>query len=358
MMSDSTAKRKASDIALPAKGKDAAERKRVLNVLAQRRYRQRRREHVKKLEEQADTNSSRSSPAAPGPLPAVRGSAERSPDKAVAGFAPQPLAAVELPPGTVEPSALETPAYTQGPPEFDDPFSVFDANFCTAISQNWDSLLPSIPGSPFTASDPTSESDNQGLSLTSFSSPGSIKSANTPHSFADEANFKVIELDILRGASAIASRLNINDLIWSLDSVSPFADPAMAFANFDHLPLNLRPTRVQKTIQHHPIIDLMPWPTVRDKLIYVLSQPAQYRPPKAGSPTALLEFVYDVEDSAEGVRIWGEDPYSDQSWEVGEKVFKNWWWAFDANVIRRSNQLRQSRGAKLLGEGSILGEVM
>lgn len=45
-------KRKPSAVEVPAKGEDPAERKRVLNVLAQRRYRQRRREHVKKLEAQ------------------------------------------------------------------------------------------------------------------------------------------------------------------------------------------------------------------------------------------------------------------------------------------------------------------
>lgn len=89
----------------------------------------------------------------------------------------------------------------------------------------------------------------------------------------------------------------------------------------------------------------------------VLSQPIDSRPPNAASPTALVDFVYDLEDSAEGVRIWGDDPYSDQSWEIGEKVFQNWWWALDAVVLKRSNDMRRSRGARLLGEGKVTGEV-
>ena len=91
-------------------------------------------------------------------------------------------------------------------------------------------------------------------------------------------------------------------------------------------------------------------------MIMVLSQPPDIRPPSAASPLALFEFVYDIEDSAEGIRISGSDPFSEHNWELGEKVFKSWWWVFDRDIIRRSNELRVSRGAPLLG-GSILGEV-
>jgi hypothetical protein len=91
----------------------------------------------------------------------------------------------------------------------------------------------------------------------------------------------------------------------------------------------------------------------------VFSQPVDVRPRVAKSPTALLEFAYDLEDSAEGARIWGEDPHDDQAWEVGEKLFENWWWIFDTNIIRRSNEIRRRRGAKMLGtgEGTVLGEI-
>src|SRR2546421_7093658 len=43
-------RRKAPDLPVPARDDDAAERKRVLNVLAQRRYRKRKREHLQELE--------------------------------------------------------------------------------------------------------------------------------------------------------------------------------------------------------------------------------------------------------------------------------------------------------------------
>src|ERR1700677_2878201 len=55
------AKRKATVIQVPDLEQDAAERKRVLNVLAQRRYRERKREHLKNLESQLESSSSPSS---------------------------------------------------------------------------------------------------------------------------------------------------------------------------------------------------------------------------------------------------------------------------------------------------------
>ena len=269
----------------------------------------------------------------------------------------QPPVALAASNDTVQLSDLQRLTYHEDHLDSNDPFGALDPNFVTAMPEDWNSLLPSLPGSPFMTSDPSSDSNSQAVSLTTFSSPGSSKTSDTSYTFPDEAHLNVLELNLMRGAMAIARRLNMSHLIWSLTSTSPFSDPSLALTRFDHLPQNLRPTVAQMTQPHHPVIDLLPWPKVRDKLIMMFSQPIEQRPPSAASPSALVELVYDIEDSAEGVRIWGDDPYSDQSWEVGEKVFSNWWWAFDTDVIRRSNEMRRSRGARLLGEGSILGEV-
>ena len=351
-------KRKASEVAVPSKGNDPAERKRILNILAQRRYRQRRKQHVKSLEAQAGRRQDSEAFA-------------HSPTQDTSSIQPEttPLGHGDLPGSEVMTPTLDAFASTdfdfQPPPQpeqgqlFDDPFAMFDPNFVAFPTdlEPWNPDLPSISNSPYSTTDPSN------LSLTSPES-----SSHTPtdaHYFPDEANLEVLELSLLRAAVSIAKRLNIEELIWSLTSTSPFttamASPfsvPSASTQFGHLPSNLQPTVIQLSQPHHPIFDLLPWPTVRDKLILVFTQPPEIRPTAAKSPTALLEFVYDIEDSAEGVRIWGDDPHSDQSWEVGEKVFNNWWWAFDGDVIRRSNEMRKRRGARLLGmQGSVLGEV-
>jgi hypothetical protein len=190
--------------------------------------------------------------------------------------------------------------------------------------------------------------------------------------FPDESHLDMPELALLRGCMTIAHRLDVADVIWSLSSVSPFcpATPTTTTTTmeFAHLPPNLRPTPAQLSIPHHPVIDLLPWPSVRDRLIHVLNQPPQFRPAGgAKSPMALIEFVYDIEDPSEGVRISGEDPLDGRNWEVGEKVFGGWWWCFDREVVSRTNELRRRRGAPMLGVGmmggsasaggSVLGEV-
>ncbi|KIX97231.1 uncharacterized protein Z520_07346 [Fonsecaea multimorphosa CBS 102226] len=375
-------KRKAVKLAIPQPGENAAERKRVLNVLAQRRYRQRRKEHIKKLEAQAaDVNGDPNVFYEQSPQP-------RSPTKSAnadgsqidTGSQPsQP--SFQTPDISFEDSACDYPFETAGEPAsfpaLSDAFPNYDAySFASMATEEqalWDTsvLLPSLPSTPLSSSKHTSSSKSDTWSLTPVpavqGSPGtgqttpqaqSMFDQEMTYSFPDEAHLEMAELTLLRGCMAIARRMKVQDIIWSLTATSPFADPSTSLAQFSHLPSNLQPTLIQMTIPHHPVIDLLPWPQARNRMIQVLSQPPEFRPPGAASPMALLDFVYDLEDSAEGVRISGSNPYSEMNWEVGEKVFKSWWWILDRDIVQRSNELRASRGAPMLGSGSILGEVV
>jgi len=87
---------------------------------------------------------------------------------------------------------------------------------------------------------------------------------------------------------------------------------------------------------------------VRTKLITIFSLPMQARPMIARDPMALMQLVYDLDDSAEGLRTTGSDWRDEMNWEVGQKVFENWWFVLDRDIIRRSNALRERRGARRL----------
>jgi hypothetical protein len=445
--------RKAADLAVPGRGDDTVERKRVLNVLAQRRYRKRKREHLQALESRikgaASPNDSHDNrqkdPKAKNMEQSQISSQTRSLQcftiaqdhsisddymrKPEAGYlldshcAPYRLidgstaawestVAVENPitasahpnppnyaidlgydgtpetsPAGPEPSLsnIDTTEYIVPPtganvdlPDFDfEPDSTYFDGGLAGVS--WTTLSGFIPqpasrhgrlrvppNDANSASTGTSTSYSPSTRPTPKTLPDCLhhdpdfESVVQLHhlqhfTFEDSYNLRVLELDLLRGCLTIAKRLNISDAIWSLHEISPFSDPANAHLTYDHLPLNLRPTAAQRTLPHHPVLDILPWPTARNKLIHVFSQTPDLRPPGTRCPTALMDLIYDIEDSAEGVRIWGDDPCDWQNWEVGEKVFGKWWWAFDGEIIKNSNEWRTNRGAPVLGQ--ILGEV-
>lgn len=342
MMSATEQRRRAKRLDVPNLDDDPAERKRVLNVLAQRRYRRRKKEHFQRLEQLAHPE-----------YPAL---AEQQVNDNIGQveFSQPQLSCFDHVANqqslSVHDEDREFPTSAiVGPYDFDGSFG-FDSATLEAFDASLSFPLPSLPTSPSLSTATPASSNTMARTSTSRSTD-----FDQNLDFPDEAHLPMLELNLLRGAMAVAKRLNVDTIIWSLESTSPFYNsPELTYT---HLPINLRPTAVQLNNPHHPALDILPWPSVRDKLILVFSQPEDLRPPSARGPTGMVDFVYDLEDSAEGVRIWGDDPYSDENWEVGEKLFKNWWWALDGRVVNRSNQLRLDRGANMLGDKRQIEEV-
>lgn len=107
----------------------------------------------------------------------------------------------------------------------------------------------------------------------------------TEISFPDSYYLPVNELTILRGLLRVAFRLRCNvTTIWELGANSPFNDGTHNALTTQELPHVWRPTLSQSSIPHHPVIDLLPWPSVRDRLIMLMSLPDEARPPAATGP--------------------------------------------------------------------------
>lgn len=184
-----------------------------------------------------------------------------------------------------------------------------------------------------------------GIDPSSLSVPARDTSSPTDSApSADSYLLPMNELTVLRAVLRISERLNVPSF-WSLDASSPFTTGAAAPLS---VPAPWRPTPAQLTMQHHPIIDFMPWPRVRDNLLNVMALPDEARPAGAVGPLALVNFAYDVEDSSEGMRIWGDDIYDPSCWEVGQVLFERWWFLFDREIIENSNRWRRARGASTL----------
>lgn len=318
-MSAQCSKRKAKPLDVPDLEADPAERKRILNVLAQRRYRRKKREHLQNLERH------------------VNAAVEEAP------FPPD------------EPTIVDTDNTLFGYPL--DGLDSLDNHIDLSCVPYED--VPLIDDTTFDFPLPSLSSPSDSSSSLSLST-GRRSRSRTPAAMSafsrDELHMPSLEMNLMRGTMTIAKCLQVDMSIWQLDGQSPFFGAGVD-QSFLHLPANLRPTLVQRITPHHPVFDVLPWPSVRDRLIMTFAQPEEIRPPNARSATAMLDFAYDFEHSAEGVRIYGDDPFSVENWEVGEQLFKNWWWALNSDVIARSNQLRRERGAKLLAAPRYVQEL-
>ncbi|KAG4024975.1 hypothetical protein MFRU_076g00220 [Monilinia fructicola] len=138
------------------------------------------------------------------------------------------------------------------------------------------------------------------------------------------------------------------------DILSPFNIPSTSqYPPSDSLtlPPALQPTKLQMSIEHHPEIDIFPFPQCRDNLLVALSK---------GDGWDDVEFcrdiLYGVEggDGRTGLIVWG-DPWVASSWEVEEMFARKWKWMLRGcgDLFDSTNRWRKGRGER----GLVLGEL-
>jgi hypothetical protein len=176
-------------------------------------------------------------------------------------------------------------------------------------------------------------------------------------SFNDEAYVTTPSLSVIRAHVTILQRMHSNGSkvdVWNPFAVSPFyqsgvpsaSPPPLAFV----LPDNYHPTALQKAVKHHPVLDLLPWPSVRNNILYILTLPQEVRPQRAKGdmPSVTMQLMFDIKDASGGLRVWGSNPFDENNWEIGPAFFQQWWWALNSDIVKRSNQIRTQRGEDIL----------
>ncbi|KAH6711174.1 hypothetical protein DL95DRAFT_399772 [Leptodontidium sp. 2 PMI_412] len=127
------------------------------------------------------------------------------------------------------------------------------------------------------------------------------------------------------------------------DALSPF-NSASIFQNFTlAIPLSLHPTELQCQIPHHPWIDLLPIPRMRDNLL------------RAGDSYDDIELCGDLVGffnspiARTGMVIWG-DPWDVDGWEVTEPFLERWGWTIRGcgRLFESTNRWREKRGERPL----------
>jgi hypothetical protein len=106
-------------------------------------------------------------------------------------------------------------------------------------------------------------------------------------------------------------------------------------------PPALQPTKLQRVVEHHPWIDILPFPELRDN---ILRQGEDYD----DSPLCwdLVELCH-VPSGRSGLIVWGES-WDPKGWEVTEKFAKNWGWLLRGctDLLWSTNSWRRKRGER------------
>lgn len=116
----------------------------------------------------------------------------------------------------------------------------------------------------------------------------------------------------------------------------------VSLATISHsLPAPLRPTEFQLTTPHHAYIDILPSPSLRDKLIQNGLQVSNAFMTQLSANTGEA-------DQGGAVTIWGQDLLSETAWEFSATVLEQWGWVLGREWGQRANFWRHQRTAPLL----------
>jgi hypothetical protein len=126
------------------------------------------------------------------------------------------------------------------------------------------------------------------------------------------------------------------------DAVSIFNVQIPSFV-YLHIPLDLRPTEVQRRVPHHPWLDFFPSPTLRDNLITL-----QDEIDDEDLCHDLMAF-WDTRNTSPGLLVWGPS-WQTSSWEVTESFLMKWGFLLYGctALLKSTNFWRVQRGEKPL----------
>ncbi|CAG8980977.1 hypothetical protein HYALB_00011086 [Hymenoscyphus albidus] len=144
--------------------------------------------------------------------------------------------------------------------------------------------------------------------------------------------------------------LGLSDEEMDDEAFSPFnklrgpypLEPNLTTTRFLGLPTALQPSDLQRSTLHHPWIDLLPMPALRDN---ILRQHAD-----SFDEAELCHAMRgQAPDHNPGLLVWS-DPWDPTGWEVTDEFLKTWGWVIIScsDLLHSTNTWRARRGEKPL----------
>ncbi|RHZ43325.1 DUF3425 domain-containing protein [Aspergillus thermomutatus] len=118
------------------------------------------------------------------------------------------------------------------------------------------------------------------------------------------------------------------------------------------LPPALKPTAIQRTVPHHPWLDLIPFPYMRDTLILTqdfIDEEQLCHDLSGQGASGVLHSGREVGIGETGILVW-KDPWDPSGWEVTETFLRLWGWTVRDcwDLFRSTNAWRSRRGERPL----------
>ena len=100
------------------------------------------------------------------------------------------------------------------------------------------------------------------------------------------------------------------------------------------LPPAIAPTLQQQIVPHKPYVDMLPWSSLRDKML--------------NSLLAINENEFLLDMASGDLKVWGSTPWDPMGWEVGPEFARKWWFLMDDGIMHTTNFWRGQRGERAL----------
>jgi hypothetical protein len=151
----------------------------------------------------------------------------------------------------------------------------------------------------------------------------------------------LIKYNLYRATAANSWAIGLDPRLLHSDILSPFSsDDSEITRLYMSLPPSLHPTALQRSVPHHPYIDLFPFPSMRDRLIQIGDT--------IDEDELCADFAGENLKSEggghTGLTVWGE-PWDPQSWEIAEPLWDKWSILLKGcpGILEATNYWRQMR---------------
>jgi len=105
-------------------------------------------------------------------------------------------------------------------------------------------------------------------------------------------------------------------------------------APLNSIPPPLAPTLQQQMVPHKPYVDMLPWSSLRDRIL--------------NSQTTINEIEFIMDMASDELKVWGSTPWDPTGWEMGSNLVSKWWFLMDDGILLATNFWRAQRGEEAL----------